>query len=141
MYEKTGFFKDSLANNRGFGYTHSGEFATVDDFLHFDVFKFGPGAANDQRRTDVIAFVMSMSVDTHAGVGVQVTLDGSNNDAADVVELLDLMMRLADDGDVDVVVRGRQAGATRGYVYLGDGVFQADRAGEQISADAIRRRS
>ena len=119
-------------------FTHAGEFPTVNDFLHFEVFEFGPGEVNDQRRRDVVAFVMSLSVDTHAGVGKQITLDGTNNDNPGVTALLDRMAAMADDGELGLVVRGRQNGRVRGYAYVGDGWFQSDRAGEQIAASALR---
>ena len=70
MHEKTGFFsRESKENHRGFGYTHAGAFPTLLDFLEFDRFDFGGGPQGQQRRLDVIAFVMSLSEDTHAGVG------------------------------------------------------------------------
>ena len=138
LHEKTGFRNDSQTNNRGFGFTHAGEFPTVNDFLHFDVFEFGSGEVNDQRRRDVVAFVMSLSVDTHAGVGKQITLDGTNNDDPGVTALLDRMAAMADDGDLGLVVRGRQNDRVRGYAYVGGGWFQSDRAGEQITDSALR---
>jgi YVTN family beta-propeller protein len=138
MYEKTGFTKDSQANNRGFGFLHDGSLATINEFLHFDRFLFGDGPVNEQRRQDVIAFVMSLSVDTHAAIGLQVTLDGINNSDPEVVSLLDLMAALADEGDVGLVVKGRQGGQTRGYMYIGGGLYQSDRAGQQIGELLLR---
>lgn len=137
-YRKGGFDKASSANSRGFGFVHTGEFGTIEEFLSIDRFVFAPGPRGVQQRKDVIAFTLSLSVDTHAGVGRQVTLTGANNADSRVRSLLDTMQALADSGDVGLVVRGRQGGTSRGYAYLGDGVFQSDRAGQQVAAATLR---
>jgi YVTN family beta-propeller protein len=138
LYEKTGFSKDSQSNNRGFGFAHSGEMATLEEFLSFEVFLFGEDDAGRQKRQDVISFIMSLSVDTHAAIGQQATLDGTNNGDPRIGELLDLMLTLADTGQVGLVVKGWAGGEARGYAYVGDGVFQSDRAWEQRSAAELR---
>ncbi|MBI5864534.1 MAG: hypothetical protein HZB38_08510 [Planctomycetes bacterium] len=138
MFEKTGMRKDGTPGTRGFGFTHNGEFSSVDEFLHRPNFDFGAGAAGDQKRTDVIAFVMSLSTDTHAGVGFQATLDAENQTRADLQERIDLMLRVADAGDVGLVVKGRYGGEIRGFAYLGSGFFQSDRAGQSVAADVLR---
>ncbi len=138
VHEKTGFDKTRLDNNRGFGFTRTGEFGTLDEFLHFDRFRFGSGPESERLRRDVIAFVMSLGVDTHAGVGTQVTLDGTNNDAPAVLALLDTMLALADAGDTGLVVRGRYHNEPRGFAYLGAGLFQSDRAAEQLPSETLR---
>ncbi len=78
LYEKTGF--DSLtntANARGFGFTHDGAVPTLFDFFKLSVFNFAAGAAGDQQRRDVSAFMLSFDTPTHASVGAQATLGGS----------------------------------------------------------------
>lgn len=138
MHEKIGLFKDGTPATRGFGYTHTGEFPTIDEFLHLPNFNFGDGAAGDQKRTDVIAFVLSMAVDTHAGVGIQATLNGdAANDAVERPRL-DSLLALADEGDVGLIAKGLVAGVSRGYRYDGFGVFQSDRAEQKLAtADLI----
>jgi DNA-binding beta-propeller fold protein YncE len=138
MHEKTGFLKTSMSNNRGFGYTHDGAFATLDEFLHFVVFDFDRIEDGAAKRQDVIAFLMSFSTDTHAGVGYQITLDATNKNDPATVALLDLMRSLADQQKVGLVVTGRVAGEDRGYAYKGNGIFQSDRAGDEIDAAALR---
>jgi DNA-binding beta-propeller fold protein YncE len=138
VYEKTGLRKDGGIGTRGFGFTHSGEFDTVDTFLHLPNFDFGRGAAGDRKRTDIISFVMSMSIDTHAGVGLQATVNARTRDDVATRERIDLMLTLADAGDVGLVVRGRLDGALRGFAYSGSGVFQSDRAGETIRSSELR---
>jgi YVTN family beta-propeller protein len=139
MHEKTGVSFTSRANNRGFGFTHDGHLDTVDHFLRLQNFDFGPGSEGDRRRRDVVAFVMSFGTDVHAAVGMQVTLDGSNNDDPQVAATIDLMLRLADGGDVGVVVKGVRDGRPQGFAYLGGGEFQSDRAGETLAGEALRR--
>jgi hypothetical protein len=138
MYQKNGFDKDSLSSDRGFGFGHAGEFETAEALLSVDRFMFGHETREAQARKDVVAFVMSMSVDTHAGVGRQVTLTGFNNHSPAAVTLTGTMMLLADKGDVGLVVRGKLGEHNRGYAYLGNGVFQSDRAGEQVVAESLR---
>jgi hypothetical protein len=136
LYEKTGFFsRDSAENQRGFGYTHAGSIPTLLEFLRLDRFEFGLGQA-EQRRRDIIAFLMSFSEDTHAGVGRQVTLDGASRPEDNL--LLDQMLAIADAGGIGLVAHGRYHGQPRGFVYRGHGVFQSDRAGEQVTASSLR---
>jgi YVTN family beta-propeller protein len=137
-YEKTGFLPSSRTNSRGFGYMHDGAFGTVEEFLTQTNFHFGEEIGGDQGRRDVSAFVLSLGTDTHAGVGLQVTLDGSNNKAADTRATLDLMLRLADQQQVGLVVRGRRDGRSRGYAYVGNNEFQADNAAERVAAASLR---
>lgn len=132
MYEKTGFSKHE-PGTRGFGFTHNGQFATIDEFLRLTNFDFGGGQSGDQRRTDVIAFVMSLGVDTHAGVGQQATLPGGSDAEARVRRL----QQIADVGEVSLVVHGRLDGRARGFAYRGGGLYDADRAGEQASLDSL----
>ncbi len=137
MHEKIGLFKDGTPATRGFGYTHTGEFPTIDEFLKLPNFDFGDGAAGDQKRTDVIAFVLSMATDTHAGVGIQATLNGdAANDAVERARL-DFLLSLADGGDVGLIAKGRIAGQLRGFRYDGFGIFQSDRAGQTLTTDEL----
>ena len=85
------------------------------------------------------------SRDAHAAVGRQATIDGSNKNDPATVALIGSMMSLVDaepgldpGPEVDLVVKGRQNGLGRGYVYLGGSVFQSDRLGEAPSATLLR---
>lgn len=141
IYEKTGFSKKSRAANRGFGFTHDGHIATVDEFLHLPNFDFGGGPAGDRKRFDVIAFVMSFSTDTHAGVGLQRTITPASAGDGEAQAALDLMQRLADAGEVGLVVHGLDAGVSRGWAYAGGGVFESDRSGQTAPAESLRLRA
>jgi len=85
------------------------------------------------------------SRDAHAAVGRQLTVDGSNNDDPATVGLIGSMLSLVDappasqpGPDVDLVVKGRQAGLERGYAYSGGNLFQSDRLGATVTAEALR---
>lgn len=139
MHEKTGFFSTaSRENHRGFGFTHDGRFPTLESFLRFERFIFGPGPSGERRRRDVVAFVMSLATDTHAGVGQQVTLGGTNRDDPAALARLSQLRALADTGQVGMVAHGRFAGESRGFAYVGDGVFQSDRTGERVAFEQLR---
>ncbi len=138
MHRKTGFSRLSANNNRGFGYTHDGSVDTLTAFLNLPPFNFPPGPLGVQQRRDMEAFLLSLSVDTHAGVGRQLTLNGANNNYPPNVGLINTAMAMADASEVGLVVKGRQGGLNRGWVYLTGGVFQSDHAGETITADLLR---
>ncbi|MEP0842918.1 MAG: YncE family protein [Phycisphaerae bacterium] len=138
IYQRTAFDRNSMENGRGFGFTHDGSFASLAEFFGITVFDFGAGEEGARRLADVLAFLQSFSTDTHAGVGMQVTLgpDGAADPAtaAAVAE----MIHIADSGDVGLVVHGGPDGQARGFAYRGSGVFQADGAGETWTADQLR---
>jgi YVTN family beta-propeller protein len=130
IHEKTGFDRGSTSNHSGFGFAHDGSFGTLEDFFDLGVFDFGTGEEGAQRLRDVIAFLHSLGVDTHAGVGTQVTLTAANALAPAVVERIEMMIQVADGGQVGLVVHGTLEGALRGLAYRGAGRFQADGAGD-----------
>ncbi|MBK8267095.1 MAG: hypothetical protein IPK83_01825 [Planctomycetes bacterium] len=147
-YEKAGFDLNSRNNSRGFGFTHDGAFDTIENFLKHEVFTL----PTDQHRLDLEAFVLSFSTETHAAVGMQVTLPATaaiagarkfnpvkTTSALDANEnRLSLLRRLADEKAIGLVAHGRIDGAPRGYAYLaGQEVFQSDRADETITFDAL----
>ncbi|MFM2164298.1 MAG: hypothetical protein RL325_735 [Planctomycetota bacterium] len=127
MHEKTGF--DSLtgaANARGFGFTHDGATPTLFDFFKLSVFNFAAGAAGDQQRRDVSAFMLSFDTGTHASVGAQATMGGAASNGA---ARRNQLVAIADAGSSTLVARARTAGAERSWLYQ-SGVFQADVTGE-----------
>jgi hypothetical protein len=70
-------------------------------------------------------------------VGQQITLTRHN--AASVGARIDLLMRRADAGDCDLVVKGRRGGWPTGYLYVGDGRFQPDRRAAPRRSDLALR--
>ena len=138
MQEKAGFNKGSQSGNRGFGYSHAGEDDTLFAFLSLPIFGFAPGAQGVQQRNDVIAFMLSLSTDTHAGVGVQATLTGANNNDPTVLALLDQMTTIANSGQVGLVATGRVNGVQHGWTYLGNGTYQSDRLNFKPTTATLR---
>jgi YVTN family beta-propeller protein len=136
MHEKTGFDINSQSNNRGFGFVHDGEIDTLFNFLSLPVFNFPPGATGAQMKRDLEAFLFSFSVDTHAGVGVQTTVDTSSPPPAQM-NLLQQMMSLANAEVVGLVVKGVFNDEHRGFAYVGGGVFQSDRAAETYTQSEL----
>ena len=137
MFEKTGFSRESTSNNLGFGHNHDGNVDGLVNFFHIPNFTgFSEGKQGEQERRDIISFVFSMSTDTHAAVGAQVTLAGAP-DAAQM-DRLELFRGLADAGVVGVVAQGEYRGELRGFAYFGDGVFQSDRFAELVAWDELR---
>ncbi len=129
LYEKTGFDAVSTSNNRGFGFTHDGAFPKLTDFLDFAFPILG------QDLLDLEAFLLCFSVDTHAGVGVQVTLPQQAE--AGEGPVLSEMISLAESGSVGLVVKGVINGEQRGWYLSAPGTYQSDRAAETADEAAL----
>jgi hypothetical protein len=136
MYEKTGFDHDSFENTRGFGFTHDGSVDTLKSFLESPFFMFDAGDAGEMQRTDLVAFLLSFSTDTHAGVGSQLTV-ASTEDVMDNAALIDQMEFLAGTNQVGLVVKGSIEGEARGYMYTGGGIVQGDREDDLTALDDL----
>ncbi len=142
LREKMGFDCMQMVNTRGFGYLQDGSIDSLSRFLTEPVFVF----TSDQDVADMIAFLFSYSGsdlpagsvtnmlvppgtpsrDTHAAVGVQVTLSGEDPGPV-VAARLTQMLQQADLGKVGLVVKGRLVGFQRGWTYVGGNQFQSDR--------------
>ncbi len=138
MYQKSGFAKDSLFSDRGFGFSHDGGFDTLVSFMHRPDFQFPAGAAGDQQRRDLEAFLLSFSTDTHAAVGQQVTLDSLATATSTQIELLETLEGLAGLGEVELIAKSLVQGSSRGWKFNGDGSWQSDMSSELISTAALR---
>jgi YVTN family beta-propeller protein len=150
--DKLGFQRAVSVSNAGFGFFNDGG-----EELESFIGRF-PHMDSDQKAVNLIAFLMSFSgndlpegaydnlleppgppsLDTHAAVGAQVTITGTNKNDPAVITKLNDMMALADLSKVGLVAKGRRVGLARGYAYLGGGVYQSDEAGETIAADDLR---
>ena len=136
FYPRMGlWFKDATASTAGFGFQQDGTF----DSTH-----------NGSRSNDMMAFMMAfngsfpdtptglnqhnVAVDAHAAVGRQVALDGRGDGGA----VLATLLSEADRGRIGLVAWGCVAGERRGYAYLGQRVFQADRRGEVVQLETLR---
>ena len=125
-YQKLGLRNSAGEQLSGFGFIHDGSIDTLLDFLRLPVFTF----KNDDDRRDVGAFVLAFDSGLAPAVGLQVTINGDNKLSPAVTERINLLMAQADGGNCEVVVKGIYGGAHRGFVYVGNGMFQPDRLGE-----------
>jgi hypothetical protein len=138
---------------RGFGFEHDGSADTLFRFFRSIVFEDtgngvgfdGPNGGDDKRH-DMEQFVLAYDSDLAPIVGQQITLGSTSG--SDVQSRVDLLLARSQSpfvskvlgGNVtecDVVVKGRIAGAQRGWVYLGGGTFAAD-DGTTIADGALR---
>jgi YVTN family beta-propeller protein len=127
MLEKTGFDSLTLATNtRGFGFTHDGGIPTLFDFFKLTVFNFAAGAAGDQQRRDIVAFLLSFDTGTHASVGAQASMGGT---APNGSARRNQLVTIANAGSSQLTARAVVGGVERGYLYQA-GAFQTDVAGE-----------
>ncbi len=131
FYRRDGlWFRDATNSTAGFGFQQDGTF----DSAH-----------NGSRSNNMMAFMYSfngsfpytpagldansVAVDAHAAVGKQVTPTASTVSNPRLTEFL----ALADQAVVGMVASGCINNETRGYVYAGNGVFNADRAAETVT--------
>jgi YVTN family beta-propeller protein len=125
-YQKLGLRNSAGEQLSGFGFIHDGSVDTLLDFLRLPVFTF----RNDDDRRDVEAFVLAFDSGLAPAVGLQVTIDGDNKLSPSVAERISLLMQQANVGNCDLIVKGIYAGAHRGFLYVGNGMFQPDKVGE-----------
>jgi len=125
LYEKTRFDNEASMSVRGFGYTHDGASDDLFSFLQFPGFAF----ADDDQRRDVAAFLLCFDTGTHAAVGAQWTMDGSNETAG--LSRINTLVGLANDAKVGLIAKGRDLlGVARGWTYQGGGAWLSDRQSE-----------
>ena len=125
LYQKIGMVNAPGKQMSGFGFIHDGSVATLLDFLRLPVFTF----RNDSDRRDVETFVMALDTGTAPAVGLQATVNGGSQDQA-AVERIQLLVGQADAANCDLVVKGLYHNQRRGFVYVGNGMFQPDRQGD-----------
>jgi hypothetical protein len=127
-YRKVGANKASTNGNRGFGFDHGGDEATLQDVLNVG-FRF---TSNTQRR-DIEALVLSWGADTHAGAGQQVTMSNAGGTGDDVTRLNQLVsIATAQSSQIGLIAKGNRDGAARGWLFQ-SGTFVSDRTGESIT--------
>ncbi len=125
MFEKTRFDNTTAQTVRGFGFTHDGAVDDLVSFLQFPAFDF----TGDEQREDVAAFLLAFDSGTHAGVGAQWTMDGSNEGAG--IARVNTLVSLANGNAIGLVAKGRDpAGDLRGWTYQSGGAWRPDRAAE-----------
>ena len=134
LYEKTRFDPTQPFTVRGFGFTHAGEEPRMFDFFtNSGIFTFN----NDDEKRDVEAFLMAFDTGTHAAVGAQLTMDGTN-EATWLTRLNTLISEAAAD-EIGLVAKGVSHGAKRGWMYDSvTSMWQSDRSwANQISTTEL----
>ncbi|MEZ6243365.1 MAG: beta-propeller fold lactonase family protein [Phycisphaerales bacterium] len=144
IYEKTGFNTTQLRNTAGFGLLHDGSVDSAERFVSEPAFS----VTSDQQIANLTAFLLAFSgsdlpepsgileppgppsLDTHAAVGKQTTLNGS--ESGDIA-LLNSLKSEADLSRIGLVAKGIYQGEPRGFTYIGAGLYQSDRAGQTVS--------
>ncbi|MEM7541266.1 MAG: hypothetical protein AAF384_06710 [Pseudomonadota bacterium] len=130
MFAKVGMFKVAGDQIRGFGFTHDGSLATMEEFFATPVFTL-----NQTQREDVEVFSFSFPSDLAPVVGQQVTLTATNSVVAN--PRIDLLIQRAGAtfnsltlggavAECDLIVKGLELGAAHGWLRLADGTFQRD---------------
>ncbi|PYS52189.1 MAG: hypothetical protein DMF68_02280 [Acidobacteria bacterium] len=134
LYQKVGLQRAPGEQLSGYGFTHDGSFDSLLSFLRSAVFTFN----NDNDRLDVAQFVLSFDTGTAPAVGLQVTANAINKTSASVSDRINLLMSQAGVGNCDLIVRGTYGGVRRGFLYIGNGLFQPDRLSDTpVSAQTL----
>ena len=135
LYRKIGANRASTTANRGFGFDHAGEEATIQDVLAVG-FRWPAGATGLQQRRDMEALMLSFGTDTHAGAGQQVTI--ANGGTGDNTTLLNQLVSIAaaQPTQVALIAKGVRNGQPRGWLLQG-GSWTADRTGESTTTAAL----
>lgn len=138
MHEKTGFSRASQNNNRGFGFNHDGTADGLFQLMSGPGFNFQQNATGDQQKRDIEAFMLSLSVDTFAGVGAQTTVIDGSNVPPNQLALINQFITLASANPpaVGLVVKGKRGSIERGYVLVA-GQFQSDKTNENYAPAAL----
>lgn len=144
QYDKAGFeLTPGNPSLSGFGVLHDGSIDSIARFVSEPVFNVN----SDQDVADLTALVLSFSGgfddappnpgpnpeapgnpnnNAHAAVGKQVTIGNPLDD----LTTINLFVTLANAGDIDLIVKGIQAGFPRGWEYTGGGMFTPDSAAD-----------
>ncbi len=158
VYENVGMDFTQTSVPSGFGFLHDGSIPSLVHFLSAPAFEF----TGDQALANMVAFMLAFAgsdlpngntgtilfppglagLDTHAGVGEQVTVVDFAGASVEDQATIATMQSEADLGRVGLVIRGRLVNgpgqtAPRGAVYLGAGAVQLDRGPETTTLAAL----
>src|SRR5262249_5885038 len=101
----------------GFGFSHDGVQANIFNFLGLPT--LGELTKDPVATLNVAAFVMSFDTGTAPAVGLSVTLNADNIDDGRL-DLWSTLAHQAAAGNIDLIAKGRFAGAVRGFLYQPD---------------------
>jgi len=80
--------------------------------------------------------VLAFDTGTAPAVGLQVTVDASNNTTQSITDRINLLIAQANAGNCDLIVKGIYNGALRSFWYAGGGAFQPDRQSDTVVSSA-----
>lgn len=152
LHEKVGMEMTQTESLAGFGYLHDGSIDSIARFISEPAFN----VQNDQEIANLVAFMLCLSgsdlppgsnnnmlvppgppsLDTHAAVGMQVTV-ADPGDGNAIIRLTQLLALSDASPRIGMIAKGRVAGEQRGWHYLGAGAFQSDRAVQQHTTSDI----
>lgn len=125
---------------RGFGYEHDASTPTLFNFLRVPtgqfIFADEPGRSGAQKVAELTAYLLTFDTGLAPVVGQQVTLTSANLSQA--LSRYEILQAQAEMGACDLVAHGILNGLSRGLYYDRENrLFRTDRAGEDITAEAL----
>ncbi|HYO52486.1 hypothetical protein, partial [Archangium sp.] len=116
LYQKNNFRKTVGGTSLGgFGFTHDGAIATLDEFLAQPV--FGTLTTDPTRRANLNAFLLSFPTGMAPAVGYSRTVSSANASSTAVSSDVTLLESQARAGKIDLVIKGKVNGVVRGLYY------------------------
>ncbi len=128
LYERIGRDSSSKKQLASFGFSHDGAVDNLFAFFKTPNFTF----SSDDEIRDLVQFVLSFDTGTAPAVGFQVTVDTDNKTSSTVTGSINLLMAQADKKNCELIVKGLYNGSARGFLYVGNGMFQPDRSDEAL---------
>jgi YVTN family beta-propeller protein len=116
MYQKNTFRKTVGGTSiGGFGFTHDGALATLDEFLAQPV--FGTLTTDPTRRANLQAFLLAFPTGMAPAVGYARTVTSSNAGSTAVSSDVSLLEAQAQARKIDLIGKGKVNGVVRGFYY------------------------
>jgi len=116
LYQKNTYRKTvGGASLSGFGFTHDGALATIDEFLSQPV--FGTLTSDPTRRANLQAFMMCFPTGMAPAVGYARTVSSANATSAAVSSDVSLLQAQAQARKIDLIGKGKVNGVVRGFYY------------------------
>ncbi len=124
LLDKEGFDDHFGSNKRGFGFTHDGEFTTLEEFVAEPGF-FVPV----DQQANLVAFLLNFNSETYPAVGAQVTFDVTSTGDQTKLDILSDLIVAANQSHMDLIAHGTIGAELRGYNFIEVG-FHGDRLGD-----------
>ncbi|MFY0523994.1 hypothetical protein ACN28I_12765 [Archangium gephyra] len=99
----------------GFGFTHDGAIATLDEFLAQPV--FGTFSTDPTRRANLTAYLLTFPTGMAPAVGYSLTISSANASSTAVEAEVTLLETQARVGKIDLIIKGKVNGVVRGLYY------------------------